>query len=152
MFIPHDKRSLDYAAFPWNFCSGILFILVPFEPFMWLTPQYFLWLTFSDANDLMILLKNNLAQYWPHGSRALENHRWFSGRAGMLENIKPQRPSLCWPAKDLCWKSPVLYRNASTSSNICIQQIDSEAAPESNFQPCPNTFGVFSPDVRVLLQ
>lgn len=92
----------------WNFCSGTLFILMClFEPFMWLIPQYFLWLPLSGVNDLMILFKNNLAKYWAHGSRALENHTWFSGKTGMLESVKPQRPSVCWwlwPAKDLCWK------------------------------------------------
>lgn len=72
-----------------------------FEPFMWLTSQYFLWLPLSDINDLS---KNSLAEYWPYESRALENHTWFSGRAGMLGSVKPQEPSKCWPAKNLCWR------------------------------------------------
>lgn len=49
-------------------------------------------------------------------------------------------------------KSPVLYRNANTSSNNpsnCMQQIDSEVVPESNYQQCQNTFGLISPGVRV---
>lgn len=49
-------------------------------------------------------------------------------------------------------RSLVLYRNANTSSNNpcnCVQQIDSEAAPESDYQLCQNTFGLISPDVKV---
>lgn len=61
----------------------------------------------------------------------------------MLVIVTSKRPML---------KSPVLYRKANTFSNSssnCMQQIDSEAVPESNYQLYQNTFGVISSDVRV---
>lgn len=68
----------------------------------------------------------------------------------MLDSVK-LRGQACADLQKTCAIS-VLYRNANTSSNNpcnCMQQIDNEAASESNYQLCQNTFSLISPDVRV---